>query len=396
MLATGGVLVTALVAAVPFAALTGFGFQQSLLLCVIISSTDAAAIFSILRTRSINKTLTSITEIESAANDPMAIISTVFLLQLLVGVHVGTVEALTSFLWQLVGGMALGVLCGLVGVLVFKKIKDIDLGYYYLFLIALIILSFEVADLCKASGMLSAFFAGLTMGNKKFPYKHGISSFTEALSFVANVLLFVLLGLLVFPKNFPSIWMPGISLFLAITFLGRPVAVFLCTALSKLAVKDKLFLSWSGIKGAVPIVLATYPAAAGIDGEYTLFNTVFFAVILSILVQGTTIGKLADVLGLNVKGQKKSRHTMELITTHETSYELIEIFVDDELYEGECRIMDLALPPGTTITMINRNDVIIAPSGKTKLLPGDILSLLVDLSNVDDAVGEIFGRFGKK
>ena len=118
LLATGGVLVTALVAAVPFAALTGFGFQQSLLLCVIISSTDAAAIFSILRTRSINKTLTSITEIESAANDPMAIISTVFLLQLLVGVHVGTVEALTSFLWQLVGGMALGVLCGLVGVLV--------------------------------------------------------------------------------------------------------------------------------------------------------------------------------------------------------------------------------------------------------------------------------------
>ena len=295
-----------------------------------------------------------------------------------------------------VGSPGAGVLCGLVGVLVFKKIKDIDLGYYYLFLIALIILSFEVADLCKASGMLSAFFAGLTMGNKKFPYKHGISSFTEALSFVANVLLFVLLGLLVFPKNFPSIWMPGISLFLAITFLGRPVAVFLCTALSKLAVKDKLFLSWSGIKGAVPIVLATYPAAAGIDGEYTLFNTVFFAVILSILVQGTTIGKLADVLGLNVKGQKKSRHTMELITTHETSYELIEIFVDDELYEGECRIMDLALPPGTTITMINRNDVIIAPSGKTKLLPGDILSLLVDLSNVDDAVGEIFGRFGKK
>lgn len=396
LLATVGVLITACVAALPFALLTGFSFQKALLLCVIISSTDAAAIFSILRTRSINKHLTSITEIESAANDPMAIISTVFMLQLLVGSHIGTVDAALSFVWQLSGGTLLGILCGMGGVFVFKKIKDIDLGYYYLFLIALIILSFELADLCKASGMLSAFFAGLTMGNNKFPYKHGISSFTEALSFVANVLLFVLLGLLVFPKNFLHIWMLGAGLFLTITFVGRPLAVFLCTGLSNLSCKDKIFLSWSGIKGAVPIVLATYPAAAGLDPDYQLFNIVFFAVILSILVQGTTIGKVADVLGLAVKGQKKSRHTMELITTHETSYELIEIFIDDDLYQGECRIMDLALPGGTTITMINRDDVIIAPSGKTRLLPGDILSLLVDIGNVDPAVEEIFGKFGKK
>ena len=396
LLATGGVLLTAAAALLPFVLITGFEVKTALLLCVIISSTDAAAIFSILRTRSINRRLTSITEIESAANDPMAIISTVFVIQLITGAHVGTLETVTSFLWQLLGGVGLGVLFGLGGVFVFKKIRDIDLGYFYLFLIALIILTHEVANFCQASGMLAVFFAGLTMGNKSFPYKYGISSFTEALSFVANVLLFVLLGLLVFPKDFPAIWMPAVGLFVAITFVGRPVAVLVCTGLAKLSLKDKAFLSWSGIKGAVPIVLATYPAAAGLDPNHHMFNIVFLAVLCSILTQGTTIGRLADALGLAVKGQKKSRQSMELITAHETSYELIEVYIDDDLYQGECRIMDLSLPVGTTITMINRDDVIIAPAGKSRLLPGDILSLLVDIGNVDSAVGEILSKFGKK
>ncbi|MCX7883032.1 MAG: cation:proton antiporter [Brevinematales bacterium] len=160
--------------------------------------------------------------------------------------------------------------------------------------------------------------------------------------------------------------------------------------------KEKIFLSWSGIRGAVPIVLATYPAAAGIDNEHHIFNIVFFAVTLSILIQGTTIGKLADLLKLSGKAKNKAKQTMELITVHDTDYELIEIPIDEDIYQGECKISDLSLPVGTTITMINRNNAVIAPSGQTLIMPGDILSVLVEKNKIDECTHEILRMFLKR
>lgn len=150
------------------------------------------------------------------------------------------------------------------------------------------------------------------------------------------------------------------------------------------------------MRGAVPIVLATYPAAAGIDDQHQIFNIVFFAVTLSILFQGTTIGKLAELLNLSGKNIRKVKQTMELVTVHDTNYELIEIFVDDEIYRGECKISDLSLPVGTTITMINRNNSVIAPSGKTIILPGDVLSVLIENTKVEEGTNEILRMFSKQ
>lgn len=396
LLATIGVLITANISGLVFYLFSGWSFIHSLLLGAIISSTDAAAVFSILRSRSINKNVTMITEIESAANDPMAIVFTTFVIQFIVGSHFNTVSSILLFSWQLVGGVGFGILTGFIGTFLFNKLRDIDVGYFYLFLIGIILLSFGLADICEASGMLSAFFAGTVMGNKKLPYKSGISSFTEILSFIANVGLFVLLGLLVFPRNFSQIWFLGVMLFLIITFIARPIAVLLCTFFTKLSLKDKTFLSWSGIRGAVPIVLATYPAAAGIDNEHQIFNIVFFAVTLSVVFQGTTIGKLAELLDLSVKSRTKPTQTMELVTRHETNYELIEIFIDDEIYEGECKISNLSLPVGTTITMINRNNSVLAPSGGTFIYPGDILSVLIEKKKIKKATNEILRMFLKK
>ncbi|MCX7883033.1 MAG: cation:proton antiporter [Brevinematales bacterium] len=229
ILATLGVLLTANIAAIVFCFLSGWTFIKSLLLCAIISSTDAAAVFSILRSRSINGNVTSISEIESAANDPMAIISTTFIIQCILGSQLNAFASLSLFIWQLIGGVGFGIIIGFIGAIIFNKIKDIDVGYFYLFLIGLILLSFGLADLCRASGMLAVFFTGLIMGNKKLPYKNGIASFTEILSFIANVGLFVLLGLLVFPKNFSKIWNLGVILFLIITFIARPITVLVCT-----------------------------------------------------------------------------------------------------------------------------------------------------------------------
>jgi cell volume regulation protein A len=325
----------------------------------------------------------------------MAIISVVFILQIIAGTGTNTLSSIVLFIWQLGGGILIGLVIGKTGTWLFYKIKNIDIGYYYVFLIGIILFSFALADFFKSSGMLSVFFTGYIMGNKKLPFKSGISSFTETLSFIANVALFVLLGLLVFPRELSEIWVTGILLFLIFNFLGRPVSVLICTAFTGLSFKEKFFISWSGLRGAVPIVLATYPAAAGIDDGHEIFNIVFFAVTLSILIQGTTIGKLADFLKLTGKPQAKPKQTMELVTIHDTDYELIEVFIDNETYKGESSISEMILPSGTTITMINRNNTILAPSGSTNIFPGDILSILVSQKNIKKVTSQVLSCFAE-
>jgi cell volume regulation protein A len=393
LLATGGVLITALITASLFSFVTGWPFLKSLLVSAIISSTDAAAVFSILRSRSINKNVASITEVESAANDPMAIISTTFILQIILGAGIDTTVSMVLFIWQLAGGVAFGILTGIVGTYLFNKIRNIDIGYYYVFLIGIILLSFSIADLSKASGMLSAFFTGYVLGNRKLPFKSGITSFTEMLSFISNVGLFIMLGLLVFPHKFSDIWITAIIIFLILTFIARPVAVLICTAFCGLKLREKLFISWGGLRGAVPIVLATYPAAAGIDNEHQIFNIVFFAVTLSIMIQGTTIGRLADIFNLTSKSRMKPGQTMELVTIHDTDYELIHIFIDPDMYMGELTISEMELPPGVTITMVNRNNTVIAPRGSTVIYPGDVLSILVSREKIKKVTKQVLGYF---
>jgi cell volume regulation protein A len=395
-LATFGVLITGSVTALVLWKLLHFDFIYALLISAIISSTDAAATFSILRTRAINSRLSSIVEVESAANDPMAIISTTFIIQLLVAGNQGPINTIFTFIWQLIGGIVLGLGIGHLGCILFNKIKNIDRGYFYILMIGIILLAFGLADILKASGMLSVFFAGYIMGNKRFPYKRDVSTFVEALSAVANVGVFILLGLLVFPKEFAGIWLPGVIVFLVLTFIGRPAAVLLCTILGGFSWKDRLFMSWSGIRGAVPIVLATYPLAAGIEHSHQIFNIIFFAVTLSVLIQGTTIGKLVSFLKLTTKTKPKPSHTMELVTMLESNLELIEVVIDEDFYTGQVAISLLDLPENTTITMINRKEEILAPSGSTILLPGDVLFILVVPQKANEVKHAIFKNFTRK
>lgn len=393
VLATFGVLLTATITGIIFSFVSGWDIKTALLLGAIISSTDAAAVFSILRTKTIKKEISSITEIESAANDPMAILTTTFLISLIVGSNAGIGTSILWVIWQLVVGVLLGILLGKVFSYIFDKIKKIDIGYYYLFIIGSILFCYGLADFLKASGMIAVFFMGYIMGNKKLPFKSGISSFLETLSFISNVGLFVLLGLLVFPKQFSSIWGLGVLVFVIITFVSRPLSVFVCTLFNKFTLKERIFMSWSGIRGAVPIVLATYPIAAGIDKNSEIFNIVFFAVGLSILIQGTTIGKLASIFNLTVKSKNKPIQAMELVTILETNYDLIEVEIDKEVFSKECKISDLKLEKDVTITMINRNDKIIAPSGSIIIKPGDVLFILVQQNKIKEVTKYILSKF---
>lgn len=394
--ATLGVVLTAVITAWLLHLVLHYDLMHSFLLGCIISSTDAAAVFSILRSRSLSPRLTAMTEIESASNDPMAIILTTFAVQLMQSNTQQPFEIGLSFLWQLAGGILIGLLLGKLGVYLSQRVKSLDKSYFYIFLIGIILLSYGVAQSLGSSGMMSSFFAGFVMGNSSMPYKKTFSSFIDALSTIANVGIFVLLGLLVFPKEFGSIWVDGLVLFIVLTFIARPIALYACTFFGKFSIKEQILMSWGGLRGAVPIVLATYPVAAGIEASKDTFNIIFFAVTLSMLIQGTTIGKIASYFKLTTKSKPRPTQTMELVTINSNELELCEITIDDDLYEGSTQISALRLPAGTTITMINRNDKIIAPQGSTKLLSGDVLYILVNSSNIDTVSAEIFGKFTEK
>lgn len=393
LLATAGVVVTATITAVLVYVFLRLDLQISILIGCIIASTDAAAVFSILRSRSLNPKLSSVVEIESATNDPMAIVLTSIAVQLIVAQVQHPVNIVISLIWQIAGGILIGIIVGYVGAFLFKYLKTLDKGYFYLYILAVIMLSFGAADLAKASGVLSAFFAGYLIGNTSIPYKSAISTLLEAQSTIANVVIFVLLGLLAFPSEFRHVYKDGIILFLILTILARPVAVFLCTILTNYTIKEKIFLSWSGLRGAVPIVLATYPAAAGIASSKEIFNLVFFAVLLSMIVQGSTIVKLADMLKLTGKSKPRPKQFMELMTLQKNDLELIEFSIDDDIYKGTTLVSAIKLHPGTTITMINRNDRIIAPRGDTKICAGDVLYILVKTENIENVTSEILKCF---
>jgi cell volume regulation protein A len=392
LLATIGVWLTAFLTAFGLVFLTKKSFLEALLLSVIISSTDAAAVFSLFGT-SLRHKVASLIKIESASNDPAAIISTLFVLQFFMGATFALHSSFLRFLWLLFGGAVIGLIIGKLAAMGLRKLTEIDIGYFSVFLLGVIFFCFGVSEVFKSSGILAVFFCGLVMGNEKLPYKHGLGSFAETLSFLANISLFILLGLLVFPKQLLGVWREGIGLFLIVSLVARPLAVFLCTSGSKFSWKEKLFISWSGIRGAVPIVLATYPLAMGLDPHHRLFNTIFFAVTLSVTIQGGTLPLLKKLLGLKMKQKRKHTSSMQLVTIHNTTYELLEIHLDETLYEGECKVADLQLPQGVTITMITRKDGVIAPSGQTIIRPGDTLFVLAEDSKKGEVLHAILSHF---
>lgn len=393
LMATLGILMTAGISGYLFHLITGWPLLRSFLIGSIVSSTDAAAVFSIFKGRPIENRLKTLTELESVTNDPMAVVLTMFVINLMVGQQASSLGAVLGFVWQLCGGVGIGILIGFLAVYLFHKIRHIEAEYFYIYMIAVVLLSYSIADLFQASGMLSTFFAGFVMGNKRIPYKKGLIAFNNTLSFVTNVGLFILLGLLAFPRSFSQIWHLGVIMFAVITLVSRPLMVWLLTSFTKLKAKEKLFISAVGIRGAVPIVLATYPAAMGLDSTHEIFNIVFFIVALSMLSQGTTLVPLARKLGLVTKDHNKLPKILELVTVQDTNYEIIEVFIDDEFYEGTCQVKDLNLPPGTLITFINRQNTIIAPSGSAEIRPNDVLTVLVEKRYIDLIPVEILRSF---
>lgn len=391
-LATWGVILTALVTFV----VLRWGFQwpleRAVLLAVVISSTDAAATFSILRRQSLSPKLSSTVEIESAANDPMAILLTLAAIQAFTLRDAQWHMVVLGFFWKFAAGIGIGWFLGHAATWVFNRLRPQDRGHYYILALAVILLIYGLGEMARSSAMLAVFVAGYVMGNQPFVHKQGVTNFVSALSTIAETGMFVMMGLLVYPHQWADLWWQGILLFLVLTFLARPAAVWLGTVGMKLGVRDKIFISWAGLRGAVPIILATYPLTAGLAEGQDIFNLVFFVVILSVALQGSTLGVVARYLKLSTRSRPKPLYNLELITMAKSDMDLIVVDIPGSQGQPGPLISDLMLPSGSVITLITRGEEVVVPKGSTRLLGWDQVTVLAHAQDESAIRAALIGR----
>lgn len=303
------------------------------------------------------------------------------------------IATVLSFFWKFGVAPLIGFGIARAMIWTFNRLRPQDRGYYYVLQLGVALLTYGLAELAQASGMLAVFTVGYLTGNSSFVHKQGVLNFSAALSTIANIGMFVLLGLLVFPHEWSNVWPQGITLFLVLTFVARPVAVFLGTMGMGFGFKNRLFTSWAGLRGAVPIVLATYPAAAGMAIGRDVFNLVFFAVLLSILIQGSTLGHVAKWLKLSEPSRPKPLFSLEMQTMAQSDYELLVVDLPGPKDSLGPLIRDLVLPEGAVITLITRGDAVVLPNGGARLLGWDQVTLLAhasDEARIRDTFFEIF------
>ena len=300
-LSTAGVLITTLTVGFFINWIAGFPLMESLLIGAIISSTDAAAVFSIFRSKKggMKHNLEALLELESGSNDPMAYFLTVTLIFMILNPETSIPSMVLSLIQSIGLGVILGVLFGKGMVELINRIKLHLEGLYPVLTIALALLTFSLTNYVGGNGYLSVYIAALILGNSEFVHKTEQIQFHDGLALLMQIIMFLALGLLVFPSQMVPVMGVGILISLFLMLVARPLAVFICLSPFKVGFKDQIFISWVGIKGAVPIILATYPIVAGINGGDMIFNIVFFITLTSALIQGSTINTAAKYLGLS-------------------------------------------------------------------------------------------------
>ncbi|MGL4520215.1 MAG: potassium/proton antiporter [Phocaeicola sp.] len=300
MLSTVGVLITAVTLALFICWLTDFTIYESLLLGSIVSSTDAAAVFSILRAKNLKlrDNLRPTLELESGSNDPMAYILTISSLSLVEHQDGGVGTILLHFLLQMIIGAGAGILLGIGSKVFLQRLKLGIEGLYPVLIISLMFITFSFTELINGNGFLAIYICAVYLGNQDFPQKEAIYTMFDGMAWLMQIILFLTLGLLVFPSYIVPIMGIGLLISLFQIFVARPLSVFISLAPFKMSIHRRLYISWVGLRGAVPIVFATYPLIAGVDKAQMIFNIVFFISVTSVLIQGTTLGVMARWLKL--------------------------------------------------------------------------------------------------
>lgn len=386
-LATFGVILTAAVFGGFAYLVLKLSMLESFLIGVIISSTDAAAVFSVLRSKAIRLkgNLSPILELESGGNDPIAVLLTITLIGLINQTSTSIIGIIGAFILQIILGLTLGWIFSALALFLINKIKIGYEGLYPLLLIAMVLLVFNVTGVLKGSGFLAVYVFGLLLGKNDFLHKHSAMRFFDSTAWFSQIVLFLTLGLLVFPSRLVPVIPSGLLLAFCLVFIARPVAIFLSLLPFKYSIKERLFISWVGLRGAVPIVLATFPLAAGIHNADLIFNIVFFVVLISVLLQGTLLGNVARWLKLESDETIPLKQPIELIQGEKISSQLKEVVLPDNAASAGKTIMELGLPAGFLIVLISRGDSYLLPNGGTQLAPGDVLYALTEPDSIQVA-----------
>ncbi len=375
-LATVGVLLTAFVVGVAAKFVLGLSWTEGFLFGAIVGSTDAAAVFSVLGGKNIKKRLTSTLEAESGSNDPMAMFLTISLIEFFEHPDTSILKLILSFIWEMGIGLVLGLLIGRLAVYVINKINFDSSGLYPVMALGFAVLSYSGTSIIGGSGLLAVYVTAIVMGNSELAYGRSIMHFNQGFGWMMQIVMFVLLGLLVFPSELPSIIGPGLLLSLILMLVARPIGVFISTIAMKYSFKEKILLSWAGLRGAVPIVLATYPLLAHLEHGRLFFNVVFFVVMTSAIIQGATVSPLAEKMGLAGDLKPTNPSLLELTAHGKTKSEINHIEVNTSMAIAGKEILELDLPEDILFTAIIRNEQIIAPRGNTRIEAGDTLYML--------------------
>ena len=386
VLSTAGVLLTALFTGLFIWWLSGMSWTNiqlplitSLLLASTMSSTDSASVFAILRSQKMNlkHNLRPMLELESGSNDPMAYMLTIVLIQFIQSSGMGVGNILGSFIIQFIVGAVAGYLLGKLAILMLNKLNIDNQSLYPILLLAFVFFTFSITDLLKGNGYLAVYIAGMMVGNNKIMYRKEIYTFMDGLTWLFQIIMFLCLGLLVNPHEMLEVSVVALLIGIFMIVIGRPLSVFLCLLPfgKKITMKSRLFISWVGLRGAVPIIFATYPVVANVPGAHSIFNIVFFITIGSLIVQGTTVSWVARILGLSTP-LEKTGNDFGVELPEEIDSDLRDVTVTEEILKKGETLKDMNLPKGTLVMIVKRGDEYLIPNGTLKLHVGDKLLLI--------------------
>lgn len=397
-LATVGVLSTALITALCTHYLLDHAWMESLLIGAIVSSTDAAAVFAVLRSKNVGlkEPLRPLLELESGSNDPMAVFLTVGMIELITSPEKSLTSLIPLFLQQMILGLVLGYAMARLFIRIINRVKLDYEGLYPVFSLGWVLLTYALTAWLKGSGFLAVYIAGLVMGKESFSHKKSLIRFQDGIAWLMQILMFLTLGLLVFPSQLIPVAGQGLLIALVLILVARPAAVFFSLMPFRFNFREKHLISWVGLRGSAPIVLATFPMLAGLDQSHSIFNLVFFIVISSVLLQGTTIPLMARLAKVDAPLVRQRRYPIDFDNSEAMDLQLVDLFVPYGSEAAGKQILELEFPRDCLITLISRNEKFVMPGGSTVLEEGDVLLILASPENLTAARAILEKRRGEK
>jgi len=391
-LATAGTLISAAITGLLSHVLFDLTVLEGLLLGSVIASTDSAAIFSVLRGSNVKRKVARTLEAESGFNDPVAVLLVLGFIAWIQGPDYGFADMAVLVVEQLSIGALTGFAVGAAAVAAFRSVKFATTGLYPVASIATAAIAYGAADQLGGSGFLAVYMAGLSLGSARIPARRTIDDFHAGVAWVAQIALFFTLGLLVFPTELQHVALDGLLLAVVLTLVARPIATFASTSLAGYSVREMTLVSWAGLRGALPVVFATFPVIEGIPKAELFFNLVFFVVITSALVQGATINPLARFLKLTSRAEAVPPPVMEVGTIRRLGAEVLEFPVEEDHALVGRLVNELGLPRDALVNVIVRDDEALLPRGSTEVAAGDRLHIVVR-ENARSDVEALFARW---